>query len=83
MVTIGASSDKSAGKDRRPQAAPAMTPASRETAAYLADMCVELALLARKADLALLAHLLAMAQAEALNAADGDSRELAPNRRAT
>ena len=83
MITVGKSSDKPASKDIRPKVEAAMTPASRATADYLTDMCAELAVIARKADLALLAHLLAMAQAEARNAADADRRDHAPNRRTT
>ena len=49
------------------EGASTMTHASQasETAAYIAEMCGDLAIMAKKADLVFLAHLLAMAQAEA------------------
>jgi hypothetical protein len=43
----------------------AVAPSPQETVAYIAEICVELARMAKGADLAFLAHLLAMAQAEA------------------
>jgi hypothetical protein len=45
-------------------------PSQQQVAAYIAEMCLELALMANGANLALVAHLLAMAQAEAEYAAD-------------
>jgi len=46
------------------------TPSPQQVAAYIAEMCVELVAMAKAADLGLVAHLLAMAQAEAEYAAD-------------
>lgn len=51
-----------------PSAATSSTP--QETAAYIAEICVELARMAKGADLGFLAHLLAMAQAEAEHVAE-------------
>ena len=43
----------------------ANTPSPQEVAAYIAEICLELVLMAKGANLTLVAHLLAMAQAEA------------------
>ena len=48
-----------------PGASATRGPQDAQTAAYIADMCKDLSVLARKGNLAFLAHLLAMAQAEA------------------
>jgi alpha/beta superfamily hydrolase len=45
-------------------------PSSQEAAAYIAEICVELVRMAQDANLTFVAHLLAMAQAEAESAAD-------------
>ena len=45
-------------------------PSPMQSAAYIADMCSDLAAMARGANLPFLAHLLAMAQAEAERGAD-------------
>ena len=49
--------------------APATSPRT-STAAYIAEMCGELVMMAKAANLNFLAHLLAMAQAEAESAAE-------------
>ena len=41
------------------------SPSQQQVAAYIADICVELVIMAKCANLPLVAHLLAMAQAEA------------------
>ena len=43
----------------------ANTPSPQQVAAYIAEICLELVLMAKGANLSLVAHLLAMAQAEA------------------
>jgi len=43
---------------------------SQATAAYIADLCAELTIMAKQADLGLVAYLLAMAQAEARHPAE-------------
>ena len=48
----------------------AASPSPQEAAAYIAEICVELVRLAKGANLVFLAHLLAMAQAEAEHVAD-------------
>ena len=45
-------------------------PSQKETAAYIAEISGELVMMAKRADLSLLAHLLAMAHAEAAGIAD-------------
>ena len=63
---IGAPPARRAGsKHERP-------PNRAQTAAYIALMCGELAAMAKKADLALTQHLLAMAKAEAESIAEKD-----------
>ena len=52
------------------QSGDANTPSPQQVAAYIAEMSLELMLMAEGANLALAAHLLAMAQAEAEHAAD-------------
>ena len=58
-VSVKASSSKSI------QSVAAYTPSPQQVAAYISQMCLELVLISNGANLALLAHLLAMAQAEA------------------
>ena len=41
------------------------TPSPQQVASYISEMCLELVLMAKGANLTLVAHLLAMAQAEA------------------
>ena len=53
------------------QSPDANTPSPQQVAAYIAEICLELVLMAKGANLTLVAHLLAMAQAEAEYAADG------------
>ena len=56
-----------------PEKAPsavAATPSPQEAAAYIAQMCAELVIMAKGANLVFAAHLLAMAQAEAEYVAD-------------
>ena len=45
-------------------------PSPQQVAAYIAEICLELVLMAKGANLTLVAHLLAMAQAEAEYAAE-------------
>ena len=52
------------------QSVDANTPSPQQVAVYIADMCLELMLMAKAAELPLVAHLLAMAQAEVESAAD-------------
>ena len=52
------------------QAASRPSQASQATAAYIADLCAELTIMAKQADLGLVAYFLAMAQAEARHAAE-------------
>ena len=47
------------------------TPSPQQTAAYVAEICLELVVLAKAANLHFLAHLLTMAQAEAAHVAEG------------
>ena len=47
------------------QSPDANTPSPQQVAAYIAEICLELVLMAKGANLTLVAHLLAMAQAEA------------------
>ena len=46
------------------------TPSPQQVAAYIAEMCVEMVVMAKSVNLSLVAHLLAMAQAEAEYAAE-------------
>ena len=55
---------------RRASSAPVDPPSPQHTAAYVAQMCADLATMAKGANLPFLAHLLAMAHAEAERAAD-------------
>ena len=48
----------------------ANTPSPQQVATYIAEICLELVLMAKGANLTLVAHLLAMAQAEAEYAAE-------------
>lgn len=48
----------------------ATAPSSQEAAAYIAEICVELVRMAKGSNMAFVAHLLAMAQAEAEYVAD-------------
>lgn len=48
----------------------ANTPSPQQVAAYIAEICLELVLMAKGANLTLVVHLLAMAQAEAEYAAE-------------
>ena len=52
------------------QSRDANTPSPQQVAAYIAEICLELVLMAKGANLSLVAHLLAMAQAEAECVAD-------------
>ena len=52
------------------QSRDANTPSPQQVAAYIAEICLELVLMAKGANLTLVAHLLAMAQAEAEYAAE-------------
>jgi mannose/fructose-specific phosphotransferase system component IIA len=52
------------------EAADADAPSPQQVAAYIAEMCGEMAIMAKGVNLPLVAHLLAMAQAEAEYAAD-------------
>ncbi len=76
MRTVGKDPIQRASKNvksnNRHKAATAIKPGpqSSQTAAYIAEMCGSLSVMAKHADLALLAHLLAMAQAEAHYAAE-------------
>ncbi len=55
--------------ENAPSAA-AAPPSAQDAAAYIAEICVELVRIAQDANLTFVAHLLAMAQAEAESAAD-------------
>ena len=50
--------------------APPTAPSPQQVATYIAEICLELVLMAKGANLTLVAHLLAMAQAEAEYAAE-------------
>ena len=58
------------GKSSQVREARPSQSSSAQTAVYLADMCGELAAMAKAADLVLLAHLLTLAQAEAEGACE-------------
>ncbi len=76
MRTVGKSANQRASTSVKEsmgfEAASTKAPASHavETAAYIAEMCRDLAFMAKKADLVFLAHILTMAQAEANHHAD-------------
>ena len=55
---------------KQTQAVDANTPSPQQVAAYIAEICLELMIMAKGANLTLVAHLLAMAQAEAELATD-------------
>ena len=52
------------------QSRDANTPSPQQVAAYIAEICLELVLMAKGGNLTLVAHLLAMAQAEAAYVAE-------------
>lgn len=74
MHTVGKKPNLRPGETKpgndRPVLRSAPSPASSAAAAYIADMCGQLAILAKKSDLPLIAHFLSMAQAEAMHALD-------------
>ena len=49
-----------------------LAPTAHQTATYIADICAELVIIAKAADLIFLAHLLTMAQAEGESISEKD-----------
>ena len=65
-------SDMETGPRAEVTASKPVAPSAHQTASYIAEICAELVIIAKAADLIFLAHLLTMAQAEGEAVSDKD-----------